>query len=248
MRTKHCGRSARLSSRAGDNFARTVWIVAGIGERLSDARGRLSRDEAAGRLGIHPTTLRRYEMGQRPPDSETLTRACEVYGVTEAWLLNGRGPREAPTRMAESGPVFRPAESADAVSIPLFDIQASAGGGQLVWDEQPTTRVVFPRVMLQRMGINPRGAKLLLAKGDSMEPTIGDGNLMLVDIADIDLRDDIFVLRREESVLVKRLQRHLDGSLAVRSDNPAYQEDRLPRDEAEDLQIIGRVRMVFKAV
>lgn len=201
--------------------------------------------------GVGANHLSRYLRGVDPP-WDVVAKLAANRGISLDWLLMSAGPREGTGMHEPQGGELREDAgsiiSGDSASIPLYDIRASAGGGELVYDELPSTRVVFPRAMLQRMGISARGAKLMLASGDSMYPTISDGNLILIDTSDIDLRDDVFVLRREDAILVKRLQRRMDGTLSLLSDNPAYAEERLPRDEAEDMQVIARVRMTFKAV
>jgi phage repressor protein C with HTH and peptisase S24 domain len=225
-------------------------IGAEIGRRLREVRGMDSRERVRELTGLHPNTLANYEAG-RVPDSAFVVRFCDAYGVNEAWLLSGRGEKLRAGGMGDSGREFRrdgsPAEDA-AISVPLLDVRAGAGEGQLVWDEQPEAKIVFPRAMLNRMGVSPLDARLLTAKGDSMLPSIVDGSLILIDVGDIEPREDIFVLRYGDAILVKRLQRRLGGAIALRSDNPIYGEEELRADVAHDLQIIGRVRWVFRPV
>ncbi len=71
---------------------------------------------------------------------------------------------------------------------------------------------------------------------------------MLVDRSDTEPLDARFVFRRDGDVFVKKLQRLADGGWLLKSDNPDYEADRLPRDEAENITILARVRKVFKAV
>lgn len=226
----------------------------GFSERLRWVLDRFeNRAEAAVVAGVGANQLSRYLRGV-DPSWEVVAKLAANRGVSLDWLLNGEGPRlrDGSASAFEDEPrKFRHQPVRDIggiVSIPLFDVCASAGGGNLVWDEQPETRIVFPRAMLRRLGISPIGAKLMKASGDSMYPTIADENLMLVDSNDLDPRDDVFVLRRADTIHVKRLQRRTDGSLLLRSDNPAYDDERLPRDEAEELQLIARVRQAFRSV
>jgi phage repressor protein C with HTH and peptisase S24 domain len=86
----------------------------------------------------------------------------------------------------------------------------------------------------------------MVVDGPSMEDTIRHGETLLFDTSEREPRDAIFALRREGGVQVKRLERRSSGSLMLISDNPAFPPELLPRDEADDLQLIGRVRFVFK--
>jgi phage repressor protein C with HTH and peptisase S24 domain len=69
-----------------------------------------------------------------------------------------------------------------------------------------------------------------------MEPTLRDGDEILVDAEDRHLREGIWVLRVDGVVLVKRLQREGAG-FAVLSDNP----EAGPVDLAGGYALIGRV-------
>ena len=84
-----------------------------------------------------------------------------------------------------------------------------------------------------------------------MEPTLRAGDVLLIDAYDAKgvPRDSIYVLRIDDSVLVKRLQKLPGGRIQVSSDNPAYQSFTLePKDEARSVAIIGRVIWVGKRV
>jgi len=80
------------------------------------------------------------------------------------------------------------------------------------------------------------------AEGDSMRPTLSDGDDILVDASEAGrrLRDGIYVLRREGALLVKRLALSpAAGRIAVLSDNPDYPS--WPECDPADLEIVGRV-------
>ena len=74
--------------------------------------------------------------------------------------------------------------------------------------------------------------------GDSMEPTLRDGDEILVDRAPRALRDGVHVVRAGDSLLVKRLDLGRPGRIALISDNPAYPPIELAPGEVE---IVGRV-------
>jgi phage repressor protein C with HTH and peptisase S24 domain len=79
-------------------------------------------------------------------------------------------------------------------------------------------------------------------KGDSMAPTLADGDDILVDGADgaDRLRDGLYVLRVEEALVVKRLALSpLPGRVSILSDNEGYPDW---RDwPVSDVDIVGRV-------
>ncbi|MGH6729751.1 MAG: S24 family peptidase, partial [Sphingomicrobium sp.] len=78
--------------------------------------------------------------------------------------------------------------------------------------------------------------------GDSMAPTLNAGDDLLVDLGDCQerLRDGIYVLRIDDSVVVKRLAINPMGQrMTVQSDNPAYSD--WPDCGLDEIHCIGRV-------
>lgn len=133
--------------------------------------------------------------------------------------------------------------------VPRLDIRASAGPGAIAPSEQANDLVAFRSNWLRRLGINPRHARTLFASGDSMEPTIGDGDLLLVDESiDRVVDHGIYVVVYQGMVLVKRVQLRLDGTLVLKSDNVRYEEEVVPPTEHPDLRIAGRVRWYGRTI
>lgn len=129
--------------------------------------------------------------------------------------------------------------------IPLFDVKASAGNGSLIHEEEETDSLMFKREWIyNELHSSPANLYLIYVEGESMEPALRPGDVILVDHTDnIAKRDGIYVIRMGESLLVKRLQRLPNHRLKVTSDNPAYEpfEISLDFDLQNELSIIGRV-------
>lgn len=127
------------------------------------------------------------------------------------------------------------------VPVPRLDVQASAGPGAIGGDEREVGRLGFDAAWLKRVARDPAMVSMIEVKGDSMAPTLADGDEILVDRSESGrrLRDGIFVLRMEDGLLVKRLAPDPSGGgLAVRSDNPAYPSWQCAPD---GIDIVGRV-------
>lgn len=73
-----------------------------IGERLKTLRENkgLKQNRVAKMLGVHNSTLAKYESGEREPDNETLTKIAEIYEVTLDYLLTG----DYKTKSTQSAP------------------------------------------------------------------------------------------------------------------------------------------------
>ena len=155
-------------------------------------------------------------------DRRTLAR---YFGVAETVL---GGP-------AEQSP-------AEHVVVPRLEVEASAGPGAATGAEARSGTVAFDPIWLRRLGVSgPQGLSWIAVRGDSMAPTLGDGDELLVDGGDgaARLRDGIYVLRANDALLVKRIAvDHGRRRVHVRSDNPVY-----PGWEAAlaDLVVVGRV-------
>ncbi len=200
----------------------------GIGERLKQLRGNATRDEMAARLGISRNTLARYEQGERLPDAAVLARVCAATGADAGWLLNG-----------EAGVG---ALNDEFALVPLYSVEVSAGFGAEIDQEDPVSRLAFRHDWLSQMGLRATHVVAVTAKGDSMEPTLDDGDLLLVDTAQRTLVNDaVYVIRQESLLYVKRLQRLFDGGVRINSDNTAYAPEVIPAERVRQLAVIGRV-------
>lgn len=139
-------------------------------------------------------------------------------------------------------------------------VEASAGGGAYVADENIAGSMAFRREWIEREGLNAQALRIIRARGDSMEPTIQDGAPILVEAfayedelgnirytrhgrtpEEVVKRDGVYIIQLHERLLVKRLQLDLRGGIIVVSDNPAYQSIRITSEELYDIAVVGRV-------
>lgn len=136
-------------------------------------------------------------------------------------------------------------DSESFVKIPLYNVHAAAGPGKLANTEEITATMVFKREWIHNeLHANPANLYLIHIEGDSMEPSLRPGDVVLVDRSHIaPKRDGIYVIRMGESLLVKRLQRLPNHIVKVTSDNPAYDpfEISLDFNIHNEFEVIGRV-------
>ena len=76
-----------------------------------------------------------------------------------------------------------------------------------------------------------------------MEPTLRPGDIILIDKSNSAAsRDGIYVIRIDNALLVKRVQRLPGNIIKISSDNPTYEPFEVnAADKHEDIAIIGRV-------
>jgi|SRR5690242_6142530 len=130
-----------------------------------------------------------------------------------------------------------------AIPVPRLDIAASAGPGALVDAEPRLATLGLDPALLGRLSARPRDLSLIRAAGDSMAPTILDGDELLVDRGDrrVGSSGAIFVLRYDGTLLVKRVSRHT-GGYRIASDNPAHAPF-----TTNAIELIGRVVWLSRA-
>jgi hypothetical protein len=190
--------------------------------------------QLSARIGRNPAYIQQYIKRGSPRRlaEEDRARIAAYLGVSEA-MLGGSVQRVAtPARARGSGMVL----------VPKLAIGASAGAGASVEGEPVEGEVAFDPKWLRGLGADPRALSIIRVEGDSMAPTLNDGDDILVDGGDAAgrLRDGIYVLRMDDVLMVKRIARAPgQGRISVISDNPHYRSwDDLPMAA---VQLVGRV-------
>lgn len=125
--------------------------------------------------------------------------------------------------------------------IPVYDVGAGAGFGAVVEAEPHIHNLAFDASFLRQMtDATARDLCIIKVQGHSMEPTLLDGDQVLVDRSKINLSfDGLFVLRFDDALHVKRVGRSTKaGHVLVISDHPSYPTLDMAKS---DLIPIGRV-------
>lgn len=135
------------------------------------------------------------------------------------------------------------------LSVPIFDVDASAGDGSLSEDSSPIGWQPFREQELGRLTrTDTEHLAVIRVKGDSMWETLHNGDHVLVDrtVSRI-VKDGIYVILFEDELLVKRCNRDLDsGKVIVQSDNPKYRASEV--GAADKLTVYGRVIWIGRAL
>ena len=198
-------------------------------EQLCAERG----DDFAGlsrMLGRNPAYIQQYIRRGVPKRlrEEERRKLAEYFSISEEIL---------------GGPSRGPARDDGLVSVKRHPVTVSAGYGAVVAEELGRAYFGFDERWLK--GLTPTPAtqlSIVRVEGDSMAPTLNAGDDILVDLGDAveRLRDGIYVLRVDDSVVVKRIALHpLGRSVTVQSDNPAYPD--WPDCGIDEINCIGRV-------
>jgi phage repressor protein C with HTH and peptisase S24 domain len=207
-------------------------LAALIAERREDYAG-LSR-----LLGRNPAYIQQYVKRGSPRrlSPADRKRLADYFDVPEARL---GAPATTDPRIATAGEGTR---GADLVAVPRLALAASAGPGALDPAERRVADLHFTPAMLRALGVASFAELgLIRVAGDSMLPTLADGDDILVDRADAAdrLREGVYVLRVDEALMVKRIALGPAGAVSVLSDNRRHKS--WPDADRRTLQIVGRV-------
>lgn len=216
-----------------------------LGERIKLASERVGGKKTLSReTGIPESGIYRYIKGESAIPVKALVKIAEATGVSIQWLATGEGEQESDGKAQDES-----ALDSEFALVPGYNVQVAAGSGVFPEDEQPSRKLAFRRKWLKYRGLNDTDLVLVFAKGDSMEPTISDNNTLLIDTSNQQLMDgNIYVIRVNSHLVVKRVQTLLNRDIMLLSDNKEYHPETLKPDQLQDLQVIGKVVWIGKDV
>lgn len=206
-----------------------------INERIRSARERLklTRKAFSEAIGISVSKLQSIEDGRQRVDHVVLAAISDCFEISTNWLLKGGIDEESDDNPASS-----------FVQIPRYSVSASAGNGSsFVSEPMDITYYAFSLQWIKRRGLDPKELQIIEVKGDSMEPKLWDGDLILIDRTQNEPRDGrAFVVRVWDEFVVKKVQITGQSAISLISANSDYppRELKLPLDD-RDFQIIGQV-------
>lgn len=149
--------------------------------------------------------------------------------VNLLWLATGEGAMEAGELPLRTG-------METLTRITLYEPDAAGEGKS---NGKQFRALAFCRKWLGIHGLEARDLTAMQIRGNSMEPTIRNGDTALIDLGQKEIVDgDLFLVRDAGASLLKRVQRQLGGKLRLVCDNPNY-----PVVECREsaVEIIGRV-------
>jgi len=172
------------------------------------------------------------------PNLDKLTRIAAVVKVDLEWLLTGKGQVDGEDPITEE-------YHNDFVAIQYVSLRPSMGGGAIFEEEERTGRDFhFRRAWIRdRLKAAPSMLRVMTVQGDSMIPTLEDGDVILVDLNQRSPNPPgVFVLHDGIGLVAKRLE-HIPLSdpprVRIISDNLRYNTY---DGTADEVNIIGRVR------
>lgn len=191
------------------------------------------------KIGIPDRTISNYERGERKPSVEYLTLLYEHLDANPEWLLSGNGEM-----FTDKSTISSKFSVEDFLFIPKLILRPAAGCGTIVDLEDVEDYIAFQKDWFNKhIHALKSSLAVMTANGDSMEPTIKNGDMLLVDTSQNQARtDNIYIIRINDCLAVKRVQCIPGNKLQIISDNKTYNPYILDlTDESQKAVIIGKV-------
>ncbi len=200
----------------------------------------LSQKVMSLKLGCSHQAWQGYEAGNNLPGGKILQR-LNILGISIDWLLTGRGVIAEPGS-GDGGGLL--------AYVPHVEAQLAAGHGSINDRLQIRDYIPFAQsYLLRKFGRSTvDGLTILEVSGDSMEPTISDGSLVMVDQTDQDVSGSIMAFVFEDCAYIKRLQKFPGGIDVVSDNKDFYPPHQIRNADLDQLNIIGRVRWIGKTL
>lgn len=200
--------------------------------------------EFARQTGVTLSTIARWRKGEAEPSRPNLVKIAEVSGVSIQWLATGE---ESTTNDNFVRKAFETAQQIVADGISMVNsypsINVSAGFGS--FNEgvtQPEGQEPYSDALLAELGVKAEHCGVFWAKGHSMAPTIANGDQLLVNLKQNEIKgDNIYLVQNGDSVWVKRVRIKWDSVELISDNRDEYEPIIITKDEAQNLQIIGQV-------
>lgn len=251
------------------NLCITFVIMKTLAERLTWARTEkgMSQQQVADQAGVAQSTIGSLESGARRT-ARKIASIAATLGVDPLWLAEGKGaprtilatekfdpatfvppsdiPKEELERILRSmgaKKIVMIEEDDEAfVRIPLIEMRLQAGvpGFQADEEYEASQQMHLPRAWLDQKGLRQAALVAMRVKGDSMYPSLSEGDTVVVNTSDRKMVDGaVFAVNYEGKAVIKRLEREA-GTWYLSSDNNLPEFRRRAIRDNETI-IVGRV-------
>lgn len=198
-------------------------VFSSILKKLRQEKG-YTQDELAALLNVSRSRIGMYETGSREPDFDTLRSIADLFGVDIGRLLGYSSP-SSPSTPIPSGCQPLP----DLADVPL--VGRIACGDPITAEENIEGAVGVPAIWHADFA--------LVCVGDSMAPSIRDGDLVAIRIQPEVETGEIAAVRIDGEATLKRVYTHPD-CIELRPENPAYRSIILTGEEMNEVHIEGK--------
>ena len=189
-------------------------------------------------IGKKPTQVSHWITGVKPVGDAVASQIETALDLPRGWLDGKQSIDGFPKVFSDDLPD-------DRIRFERLDVVAALGDGYI--NNEAVEVVDFVHVdkawAREKLGGNLSRIQVITARGDSMQGTIEDGDVLFVDTSVRSFEGEgVYLLSFADGLKAKRLQASVGGGLLVISDNPLYRTETIEGVRLDDLTICGRVR------
>jgi phage repressor protein C with HTH and peptisase S24 domain len=202
-------------------------------KKVSDVIGLRNQNELSAVIGVNSSSITQARKRDKIP-ANWILQLCLKYGLNPNWLEK------------DIGPVFiQPFDNAEEefMQIPKVRARLCAGGGSFEVGSEIEGYYSFRKDWLSRKG-NADKMVLMDIFGNSMEPELKEGDVVLIDESKKDiLAGSIYAVGIDDTIMVKRLEKRPKG-LALLSENTKNETIYMEGEDLNRVRLIGKVLWV----
>lgn len=197
----------------------------------------MTQGQLAERSNIDQSVISKLERGKHAGSVYTVTFA-RITGVRPEWLAEEIG-----SMLGDTAQVADHMQNDEYAFIPVLSAKAAAGVGYENSHVEEQSTLAFRREWMQRFRLKEHNLRLIRADGESMMPSIADGDMLLIDIHDKEPASGrIYAIQRPDfSISVKRLVQRFSGEWEIVSDNASFENERVENLNSLQAPILGKV-------
>ena len=214
-------------------------------EELMAEYGLTTQQQLADFAGVSKGLVGQWFNGSTGLGAKPLSAFDKKTSFSINWLADGTGDKYKTHVL----PAITESESEDRIRFPRLNAEATCGAGTINdhYIEVVDYVTVAAAWAREKLGGNLNKIQVITARGDSMEPTIENGDVMFVDTAvEAFEGDGLYLLWYIDGLKAKRLQSTVGGGLMIISDNSSYRTETVRGEDLNAVSIIGRIRGAWR--
>lgn len=214
-------------------------------EELMAEYGLTTQQQLADFAGVSKGLVGQWFNGSTGLGAKPLSAFDKKTSFSINWLADGTGDKYKTHVL----PAITESESEDRIRFPRLNAEATCGAGTINdhYIEVVDYVTVDAAWAREKLGGNLNKIQVITARGDSMEPTIENGDVMFVDTAvEAFEGDGLYLLWYIDGLKAKRLQSTVGGGLMIISDNSSYRTETVRGEDLNAVRIIGRIRGAWR--
>lgn len=184
----------------------------------------ITASELSRSLGVNNSVVYSWKIRESIPRADIACKAATILNTTVEYLVNGDRSKIINT------------DTKNTFLVPVLNQELSAGNGSVLPDKDEIKALIELPSVFRQFGEN---IAALYVNGDSMEPTLKNGTLVVITPDGWDQGEGLYGVELNGCGYVKRIQA-VGNKILIISDNPKYKTIEEPID-SQNFKIIGRV-------